>query len=99
MKTGKCKACGAPVRWVQTKNQKWMPCHPAPVYYWPDPEGPDKVLTGAGEVVACRLDGKLDKDTPAGYKPHWGECPKADRLRRAQKDKEAGYVQISIPGA
>lgn len=77
----RCKACGAPIRWIRTTSGKSMPCDPQPVPYWLHPKAKGKVVTPNGEVVSCVFMGEMSTATGSGYVPHWATCTKADLFR------------------
>lgn len=95
MRRGKCKSCGAPIFFVETANGKFMPVNITPKYYWPDPEGPEKIVNGSGRVVSCFLDGKLEQNTPAGYVSHFATCPAASKHRK-KKPQKAEHQQLTF---
>ena len=76
-----CRACGAPIVWIQTPSKKWMPCDEGLVAYKQVEDGKEYVVTQEGEVIRCTFD---FEGFPTGMArtPHWATCPKADSFRR-----------------
>lgn len=66
----KCKKCGAPLKWVQTKNLKWMPLDAKP-------QKMIQVKEGRGEVIdvymphwsTCPNAKDFKKPKPKKYEP------------------------------
>lgn len=77
----KCKSCGRPITFVETPNGKYMPCDTKTVFYLPDEEGPDKIVTGDGYVIACTILPGATHGALVGLLPHWASCPKAGQHR------------------
>lgn len=78
----RCKACGAPIIWIQMKSGKLMPCNSEPIPYKENPSGKHQFVTGQGEVVTADIYPGSDK---YGYVSHYATCPEADSFRRARK--------------
>ena len=76
-----CKACNAPIYWVQTESSKWMCCDEGLHPYKLEPDGKDTVVLQDGTVkrVSLEFDGKPDG---MGRIPHWVTCPYADKFRQ-----------------
>lgn len=85
MSNTRCAACGKPITWMKTKAGKSMPCDSQLVQYWEDENGQDKVITHAGEIVRCSLQGPGDERTGLGRVPHWGSCTNPNRFRKRGK--------------
>lgn len=81
---GSCKGCGEPIIWIKTSTGKIMPCNPEQVVYWEKKKGDGKVVTPNGEVLSCEFSGEQELATGIGYIPHWGNCPGAERFRKAR---------------
>ena len=76
-----CKACGAPISWIETPNKKWIPCDEGLVPYKQDSAGPEAVVTQGGQVIRCRFD-YTGFPTGMARVPHWATCPDADKHRK-----------------
>ena len=77
----KCKACGAPIIWMETPSGKYLPCDEGLVPYRADRFGKQSVVAADGCVVRCTLDFE-GKPSGLGRIPHWATCPQADKFRR-----------------
>ena len=78
----RCSSCGAPITWVTMRSGKHMPCNPVLVPFWAKFKGKEKVVTQAGDLVSCELNGDPDEITNVGYIPHWATCPNAAQHKR-----------------
>ena len=78
-----CKGCGARVIWLQTANQKMMPCDPHSVGYKEREKASGKILTQDGRIESC--DFTNEPGAPTGHIPHWATCPKAEEFKRRKK--------------
>lgn len=76
----KCKSCGAEIIWIKTRNGKNMPCDAEPVYYLPDPDGKEVIVTSGGTVTHGFLSDMRIAET--GYRSHFATCPNANQHRR-----------------
>ena len=74
-----CRACGAPVKWIKTKNGKAMPCNPEKIAFLPEKSGDKVFILENGEVTKGSTDGM---STHEGYISHFATCPAADEFRR-----------------
>ena len=76
-----CKRCGAPIVWIRTTEDKWMPCDEGLVEYHvgETPDFEDRVVTDDGRVLRCTFDFQCRPDGLARI-PHWATCPYADRF-------------------
>lgn len=76
-----CKACGAPIVWVQSPAGKFIPCDEGLIAYKQDEAGTDVLISDRGEYIKCRLhfDGW---PTGMARRPHWATCPFADKFKR-----------------
>ena len=81
-KLGKCKYCGATIRWGKTKNNNHIPCNPKAIYYIPDRDGDIYVLTKTGEVVKAREGSNQGEVTRVGFIPHFATCSAKTRKKR-----------------
>lgn len=72
-----CRACGAPIKFVKTPAEKWLPVDPDQISS-DDLELGEKYVSLAGEVVTQQ------KGAPSstGYIPHWATCPNAEQFRK-----------------
>lgn len=79
-----CKACKAPIVWVQSRAGKFIPCDEGLISYKQDDAGPDVLISDDGDYIKCRLqfDGWA---TGMARRPHWATCPHADRFRKGGK--------------
>lgn len=82
MRETTCKGCGKKIIWIKTSRGKSMPCDPKQVMYWETSKGHYRIVTPNGEVIACELNGDVDRATGIGYIPHWGTCPKCKDFKR-----------------
>lgn len=76
-----CKKCGAPIVWIRTPEQKWMPCDEGLVPYKQDEDGEDYVVTDRGEMIHCTFEFEC-LPTGAARIPHWATCPYAKEFKR-----------------
>lgn len=77
---GFCRACGAPIAWRRTVNDKPMPIDPVP-----HPSG-NVLIQRNGRVIVLRdpPELRLRRSTGPLYRSHWATCPFADRFRRGK---------------
>ena len=78
---GKCRECGKPLYWVQTKAGKYLPCDEGMTAYKKDPEGKDTLIAQDGSTIRCRLQFEGEPDGYARM-PHWATCSNPDKFRR-----------------
>ena len=80
-----CKKCGAPLVWIRTPEQKWMPCNEELVPYKQDEDGEDYVVTDKGELIHCTFEFEC---LPTGMAriPHWATCPYAREFKGKRND-------------
>lgn len=69
-----CRVCGAPLKWIRTRKGKNMPCNAQPMPFWASDAGKTSVMTEAGDMVRCNLQGEPGKESGAGYRPHFQDC-------------------------
>lgn len=79
MNMGKCKSCGAAIKWIRMKSGRTMPVDEKAVKYIPD--GYSHIVTEKGEVVTGRIS---EYGTKTGYISHFATCPNAKQHRRRQ---------------
>lgn len=77
-----CKACGAPIVWVKSDSDRWLPCDEGLIPYQLD--GPETLVTWRGAVINCRTTFEGEPDGMA-YKSHFATCQKADQMRRPRR--------------
>ena len=84
----RCKKCGAPIVWVKTPDNRWMPCDEGLVEYHAGstPDFEDYVVNDKGEVIQCTFDFQCDPDGLARF-PHWKTCPFAEEFRKKYDKK------------
>lgn len=76
----KCKACGADIIWIKTKNGKPMPCDSQKIPYRNTfPKGSLTLVCPDGRIAKGEFD--ITSDT-FGYQSHFATCPAADRYRK-----------------
>lgn len=83
----KCKGCGRDIFWTRTPKGKAMPVDAVPVKYWPDRNGPGKIVLINGELLSCRFEGP-EETAQMGCTPHWATCPAADKFRKGANGKK-----------
>ena len=78
-----CKKCGAPIVWIATPSNRWMPCDEGLVEYraGSSPDFEDTVISDTGEVIQCSFD-FLGTPDGKGHIPHWATCPYANDFRQ-----------------
>ena len=64
------------------QSGKNMPVDAAPMTYWAEEGGPEKIVTPNGEVISCKLQGDLQKATGTGYISHFSTCHYAEKHRK-----------------
>jgi len=77
----KCKKCGAPIIWLRTPAQKFMPVNPELVEYKQDDDGEDWVVNDLGETIKCTFEFE-SLATGKAYIPHWATCPYSEEFHR-----------------
>lgn len=75
-----CKYCGKEIDWTRTKDGKYIPLDPNPVFII-EGEGVDRFYTDEEGVIIGRLAREEEVqtieqkiNTPVGYIPHWKTC-------------------------
>ena len=78
-----CKGCGAPIDWITTKEGKYTPVDPEPVFII-EGDGSDRFITDEGEVILGRraLQEEERPGLEVAFVSHWKTCPDAGRFRR-----------------
>ncbi len=78
----KCKKCGAPIVFVKTPENKWIPCNAELTEYklGDTPDYEDRIVTEDGVVHQCTFDFQCEPDGLARI-PHWATCPYGDYFR------------------
>ena len=79
---GRCRSCGAKIRFVKMKSGKSMPVNEKIVNYKTDPHGKERIVTPGGDVDACVTGINADEATGFGYVSHFATCPNARSHRR-----------------
>ena len=80
-----CRSCGKRILWIKTKHGKSMPCDAQPINYRINPESRTKLVTPAGDVVACDIVKDPAEAQGWGYVPHWSTCDSPNKFRRRTK--------------
>ncbi len=76
-----CRDCGAELKFIRTAQGKLLPCEAKPVTVTHPPE---MLVTQEGGVFKYDFGDGLDSERKY-YRPHWGNCPGADRFRKKKK--------------
>ena len=84
-KPGRCRGCGAWIKWFTTTAGKAMPCDDKPVLYKVKIGGPQKIVTPYGDVISCEIVEDRKIADGQGYVPHWSTCPNANDFRKKVK--------------
>lgn len=84
MRVYKCKACGAPIVWIKTVNEKSMPCDVGEVLCIGNPHGSKKAVTSDGRVISCEYTDDPRLSSERGYVPHWSTCPQANSFKKGR---------------
>lgn len=77
-----CRACGAQIRWITSKNGKHIPCDFSLTGYINAGHGRQRIVTESGDVISCELTDSRTCAEGYGYIPHWSTCTKPDQFRR-----------------
>ena len=82
-----CKSCGAPIVWIKSPKDKFIPCDANLKRYKQTEDGKEIVITQAGEYVRCTFD--FD-GLPTGLArtPRWATCPHADKHRKKRRAED-----------
>lgn len=90
MKTSFCRACGAEIGFIKTKNGKTIPVNPEQIQILKMSSADGVYVTPDGEVVhgkpcsECTNAGKTEQ-WDVGYISHFATCPEADKFRKRRK--------------
>jgi hypothetical protein len=91
----KCKSCGAEINFIETVAGKKMPVDYTPVYYVPDGDGKDTIVTVRGETVKGRIVNDRDWSVGAikdivriGHTPHFASCTGVGGYGREKKSPD-----------
>lgn len=76
----RCKSCGQRILYIRMKSGKAMPVNEVFVNY--KLGGKDRVVTPAGDVVACTSGVSAEGADGFGYISHFATCPAAARHRK-----------------
>lgn len=79
---GKCRSCGAEVKWVELSSGKYHPCDPGKVHIDTIP-GSAKLVTDAGKIISHKDNVPFEEGY--GYQSHFSSCPDADDWRAKKK--------------
>ncbi|WP_018130693.1 hypothetical protein [Effusibacillus pohliae] len=82
----KCRACGTKIRWIQTKNGRYMPVNLENVSVEVGTLEPDTcIVTEGGSVLWGRhyRGGEINGYIVTGRISHFATCPAAGRFRRS----------------
>ncbi len=79
-KITRCKSCGQRILYIRMKSGKSMPVDELFVNY--KLGGKDRVVTPAGDVVACTSGVAAEGADGFGYISHFATCPAAVRHRK-----------------
>lgn len=85
-----CRACKAPIRFVETPAGKKLPVDAQEVHVVLTKGGPLNVVLDDGSVARARATVEGDADhagtnVTAAWTPHWSTCPHAERFRREKR--------------
>lgn len=73
--TQTCKHCGAPIIFLLTIKNTYMPCDSIPVYFSEDPSAKAIILTVDGRTTrGIKSDTYDPQRHQLGYIPHWANC-------------------------
>lgn len=76
---GQCRSCGKRIRFIRMKSGKNMPVDERFVNYKLAADGKERVVTPAGDVVACIIGVDANEADGFGYVSHFATCPDANR--------------------
>lgn len=78
----RCKSCGQRILYIRMKSGKNMPVNETFVNYKLAGEKRDRIVTPAGDVVACTSGVSAEGADGFGYISHFATCPTAARHRK-----------------
>ena len=70
----RCKKCGASILFIRTTAGKNMPVNARVVFFNPDDQGKDRIMTEHGELLRATISTDGER---LGYMPHFATCAKA----------------------
>ena len=83
-----CKDCGREIDWMQTREGRYIPVDPEPVFviegdggerFYAEEEG---VITGRPATAEEVHTKEAKINTPLGFVPHWQTCPCRGEFRQ-----------------
>jgi len=86
-KTANCRACGAEIMFIKTRNGKTMPVDAQSMWFVPDLSGKCLYVLPDGTTMHGVPGKPDDPDRHIGYISHFATCPEADRFRKARKSE------------
>lgn len=88
-----CRSCGAPLKWITSRNGKKMPCDAEPIPYWQGTS--ENLFQEDGTMIRCSLQGTPGMQIGTAYRSHFSTCPDADRFRKPKEapPKEPQYEE------
>lgn len=93
-RTTQCRACGAEIGFIKTKNGKTMPVDAIPLWVREDPSGVPYVFAdgSVSRAVAMEDQGPTQPEgVTVAYISHFATCPEADKFRKPRKsDRKKG---------
>lgn len=93
MKEATCRACGARMLFIKTKNGKTMPVDAESVRFVPDLAGKNLYVLEDGSVVHGTAPEAGDPDVHVGYISHFATCTNPDFFRKKHKSQRKGAAQ------
>lgn len=97
MECKNCRSCGAAIVFVRTPSGKKMPCDVGCVYYAADAAGRETFVLDNGAVCKGRAVARPEEATGRAFRPHWTNCPGADKHRRQRERvsaEDAGQMSL-----
>lgn len=89
-----CKRCGMMINYERTVKGKYMPVDTPSVWYKPDSNGKDTILSDTGETVRGWILEKRYPDSLRGHRPHFISC--AGYRKEAKQKNEAKEEQMTL---
>lgn len=78
---GKCKSCGAEIKWIKMKSGKFNPVDPYKRTIIKD-GGRDVLVTDDGELISGTFCAYENGANGSGYVSHFATCPNANGHRK-----------------
>lgn len=78
-KVGYCRKCGKRIMFQRMKSGKLMPVDERFVNYKTVEGGKERIVTPAGEVIACVTGVSVEDATGYGYMTHFATCKKSSK--------------------